>query len=148
VEGASFDPYKNETSFDFSIDVGGNQGSRGGNSGQEFFIENVLDELDAPSEFFYNASSAQLWLWYNGTAQPPADGSIEITQLSTLISAVGNQRWVADGGTCCCVRCARCGALLPAQPQRASLPPHTAPVMNHFSRASAVTPSLASPFWA
>ena len=134
VEGSSYDPSHNSTTFDFSLEVGGNQGSRGGNAGQEFFIgelagwfeaalcrcdvlclilfhlsetgslfvfslvlaENVLDELDAPSEFYYNVTSRTLWLWYNGTLQPPSDGSVEVTVLSTLISAVGNQRLVPE----------------------------------------------------
>ena len=32
----------------YSFDAGGHQGSRGGKRGQEFFIENVVEELDAP----------------------------------------------------------------------------------------------------
>ncbi len=32
----------------FSFSEGGHQGSRGGKGGQEFFIENVMEELDAP----------------------------------------------------------------------------------------------------
>ncbi len=34
----------------FGFNVGGHQGSRGGKRGQEFFIENVFEELDAPGE--------------------------------------------------------------------------------------------------
>jgi hypothetical protein len=32
----------------YLFDQGGHQGSRGGKRGQEFFIENVFEELDAP----------------------------------------------------------------------------------------------------
>lgn len=69
------------------------QGSRGGNSGQEFFIENVLDELDAPGEWFYDPATHQLSLWYNATAGtlPPNDGSIVAPQLTVLINATGTQ---------------------------------------------------------
>jgi hypothetical protein len=38
----------------FTFARGGNQGSRGGNAGQEFFIEGVLDELDNPGEFYWD----------------------------------------------------------------------------------------------
>ena len=34
----------------YPFDSGGHQGSRGGRRGQEFFIENVMEELDAPGE--------------------------------------------------------------------------------------------------
>jgi hypothetical protein len=32
----------------YYFNAGGHQGSRGGKRGQEFFIENVIEELDAP----------------------------------------------------------------------------------------------------
>ena len=32
----------------YNFNEGGHQGSRGGKRGQEFFIENVFEELDAP----------------------------------------------------------------------------------------------------
>ena len=38
VEATAFNAANNATTFNFSLAVGGNQGSRGGNAGQEFFI--------------------------------------------------------------------------------------------------------------
>ena len=35
----------------YNFNEGGHQGSRGGKRGQEFFIENVFEELDAPGAY-------------------------------------------------------------------------------------------------
>ena len=48
VGDATFDAASKTTNFSFSI--GGFQGSRGENSGEDTYIENVFEELDAPSE--------------------------------------------------------------------------------------------------
>ncbi len=91
VDAAAFNAATNATVFNFSLTEGGNQGSRGGNAGQEFFIENVLDELDAPSEWHFDHEARTLTLWYNGTAAPPTDGSIAVTQLAVLVNSTGTQ---------------------------------------------------------
>jgi hypothetical protein len=96
VTAASFSPAANTTTFNFSLSVGGNQGSRGGDAGQEFFIEGVLDELDAPAEFFFDTAAKKLYLWANGTAgaapaPPPADGAAVAATLTVLINATGTQ---------------------------------------------------------
>ena len=41
VDSMSYDGPSGMTTFNFSLTRGGNQGSRGGDAGQEFFIENV-----------------------------------------------------------------------------------------------------------
>ncbi|KAK8812318.1 hypothetical protein WA158_007552 [Blastocystis sp. Blastoise] len=46
---------------------GGFQEARGGSTGQEFFIENVFEELDAPTEWFYDKVTKQLYFYPNGT---------------------------------------------------------------------------------
>lgn len=38
----------NGGAMQYKFNEGGHQGSRGGKRGQEFFIENVFEELDAP----------------------------------------------------------------------------------------------------
>jgi hypothetical protein len=88
---ASYDAGSGSTVFNFSLTVGGNQGSRGGDAGQEFFIENVLDELDNPGEFFFDASSGKLYLWYNATGEPPSGDAIVAPQLAVLINSTGSQ---------------------------------------------------------
>lgn len=91
VDGAAFNGANNKTTFNFSLTEGGNQGSRGGNAGQEFFVENILDELDAPSEWFFDEATQTISLWYNGTGAPPTDGSVAVTQLHVLINSTGTQ---------------------------------------------------------
>ena len=60
-------------------------------SPQEFFIENVLDELDAPGEWFYDAAGKKLYLWHNATGAP-ADASVEVTQLPVLVNQTGTKQ--------------------------------------------------------
>ena len=58
---------------------------------QEFFIENVLDELDAPGEWFYDSTAKQLYLWHNASSGAPADGTVELTQLHILVNQTGTK---------------------------------------------------------
>jgi hypothetical protein len=93
VNGSSYDSATGKTVFTFSLEQGGNQGSRGGNAGQEFFIENVLDELDAPAEWYYDLPNKKLYLWYNATGgtAPPTDGTVVVPTAQVLINATGTQ---------------------------------------------------------
>jgi hypothetical protein len=91
VEDSAYDAETNTTFFEFSLSRGGNQGSRGGNAGQEFMIENVLDELDAPGEWYHDPAAGKLYLWYNGTGAPPTDGTVQVTQLAMLVNLTGTQ---------------------------------------------------------
>lgn len=43
----------------------GVQGAEGHSSGAEWFIEDVIEELDAPNEFFYDKEAKELYLYYN-----------------------------------------------------------------------------------
>jgi hypothetical protein len=93
-----YDATSGKTTFDFSLSVGGNQGSRGGDAGQEMFIENVFEELDNPGEFWYDPASPAtgkptLWLWHNasGGTPPPASGGLVAPTLAVLINASGTQ---------------------------------------------------------
>ena len=83
VGSATWDPASKTTNFSFS--AGGFQGSRGEDSGEDTYIENVFEELDAPSEFFFNESTKMLYLFWNASAgvPPPADGSISVTQTAS-----------------------------------------------------------------
>jgi hypothetical protein len=46
----------------YPFDSGGHQGSRGGRRGQEFFIENVIEELDAPGGSLAVVMCMRQWL--------------------------------------------------------------------------------------
>eukprot|EP01048_Picozoa_sp_COSAG05_P020069 COSAG05_NODE_3319_length_2151_cov_1.550682_3_plen_137_part_00 len=71
--------------------IGGFQGARGSNQGAEWFIENVMEELDAQNEFFYDESSSTLYLYYNATAgtAPPTSMTVEATSLQDYIQVLG-----------------------------------------------------------
>eukprot|EP01079_Euglenida_sp_SAG-EU17-18_P010637 gene10638-1933_t len=78
--------------FNFSLERGGNQGSRGGDAGQEFFIENVLEELDSPGEFYYDSATSTLYLWHNSTeAGPPGAGDVVYTHMPVMFNISGTQ---------------------------------------------------------
>ena len=47
------------TTGNFTFGKGGNQGARGSNSGGDFFVENVHEELDYPGEFFFDKKTKQ-----------------------------------------------------------------------------------------
>ena len=80
-------PNASDTSFLFS--GGGNQGGEGSDTAGEWFIENVLEELDAPNEFFFSAEERKLYLYYNGTAAlPPSD--VVAPALAQLIAFRGS----------------------------------------------------------
>ena len=48
----------------------GNQGARGENTGGDFFVENIFEELDYPSEFYHDYVNGKLYLYHNGTGAP------------------------------------------------------------------------------
>lgn len=66
--------------------VGGFQGARGG-PGSDWYIENALSLLDAPSEWYFDpsASGGTLYFFQNGTGAPPADTLFEVPTLLTLL---------------------------------------------------------------
>ena len=74
----------------FTFGKGGNQGARGENSGGDFFVENVFEELDSPGEFFYDTRAHKLYLYHNGTGAPPTDG-VEVPTLRTLVNISASQ---------------------------------------------------------
>ena len=93
VDEFSYDASNSTATFGFSLERGGNQGSRGGTAGQEFMIENVLDELDSPGEFFFDSSAQKLYVWHNVTTStptpPPNAGEVTATQLRVLFNISG-----------------------------------------------------------
>ena len=77
----------------FVFSKGGYQGGEGADTGAEFYIENVMEELDSPDEWFFNESSKILYFWYNATAgtRPPNDTLFVATQLKTLVTIQATQ---------------------------------------------------------
>jgi hypothetical protein len=79
------------TNGNFSFGKGGNQGARGSNSGGDFFVENVMEELDYASEFFYDKTDSKLYFYYNGTGAPPTDTTFVVPQKRVLLNMTGTQ---------------------------------------------------------
>jgi len=83
----------NATSNYFTFGRGGFQGGEGFDNGFPIAIENVFEELDSPTEFYWDAQESLLYLWHNASVgtPPPSDGSLIATQLQVLFNATGNQ---------------------------------------------------------
>jgi hypothetical protein len=75
----------------FTFGAGGHQGARGENTGGDWFVENVFEELDYPGEFFFNGTTGDLFLYYNGTGVPPKTMEVVAPQLRTLVNITGTQ---------------------------------------------------------
>ena len=88
LEVGSYD----STSGTFNFSKGGFQGARGNNKGDEIVVENVMEELDSPNEWFYDEESKTLYFFYNATSgtEPPRNTLYVVTQLKTLISIKGS----------------------------------------------------------
>ena len=80
------------TTGTFMFGKGGFQGARGNDEGAEIVVENVMEELDAPNEWFYDEDSKTLYFFYNASSgvKPPHDTLFVVTQLKTLISIKGS----------------------------------------------------------
>lgn len=85
----------------FKFSKGGFQGARGNDNGDEFFVENVMEELDAPGEWYYDTTTKMLYLFYNATSKtpPPAGTSFVVPVLKTLVSVKATQKTPAKGIT-------------------------------------------------
>ena len=73
----------------FDQTVGCNQGGEGMVSFGNWWIENVLEELDAPREWFYNSSSHVLFYMPNATAAPPPAEQFAATRTRVLFNVSG-----------------------------------------------------------
>lgn len=72
---------------------GGFQGARGDNSGGEWYISNVFEELDWPTEYFFDAAASKLYYFHNATAgtAPPASVTFAAARLKTLVNLAGTK---------------------------------------------------------
>ena len=65
---------RDEESNTIKWSYGGFQEARGCERGQEWYIENIFEELDAPGEWFYNETEQKLYLFPNNTDDVPSSG--------------------------------------------------------------------------
>ena len=85
----SYDPASQTIVFD----KGGFQGSRGG-GGDEYFLLNFLDELDAPTEYYFDRAHNQLYYYANTTdgSPPPSDAEFVAVVQRTLFNVSGSSQ--------------------------------------------------------
>jgi hypothetical protein len=78
----------NSSTSTFQFSKGGFQGARGNDNGDEFFIENVMEELDSASEWYFDATDQTLYFFYNASSgtQPPANTTYVVPVVKTLFS--------------------------------------------------------------
>jgi hypothetical protein len=62
---------------------GGYQEARGAGGGKHYYVENVLEELDSPGEWFYDPTTSKLHFWPNST-----DGNAGKEIVAPLLSAI------------------------------------------------------------
>ena len=90
VASSAFNATSNATTLLFDYGAGGFQGAWGTTSDAEFVVENVLEELDAPSEWFHDPSSSLLYVVWNSTGSPPPTGW-SATQHQVLFNISGSR---------------------------------------------------------
>ena len=72
---------RDEKANSITWSYGGFQEARGHNVGQEWFVDNIFEELDAPGEWFYNEMEQMLYLFPNSTEDDlPKSGSGTVLQ--------------------------------------------------------------------
>ena len=88
-EVGDYDPQN----YTFVFSKGGFQGARGNDNGDEFYIENVMEELDYPNEWFFDEGTKTLYFYYNasGGTKPPDDTLYVIPSLKILINVTASQ---------------------------------------------------------
>lgn len=62
---------------------GGYQEARGAGGGKHYYVENVLEELDSPGEWYYDPMGKKLYFWPNST-----DGTAGKEIVAPLLSAI------------------------------------------------------------
>ncbi len=78
--------YDNKTN-EIMLGKGGFQTAQSGSSGGNFYIENVLEEVDYPTEYFFDIQSRTLYYFNNDTNnKPPANLTFEATKLKVLFN--------------------------------------------------------------
>lgn len=85
--------------YTFNFAKGGFQGGRGANGGGEIYVENVLEELDAPDEWYYDEATQTITWFYNATSNTVPPPSVTVTSLQSLVRVTGTAAAPARGVT-------------------------------------------------
>jgi hypothetical protein len=71
---------------------GGFQEARGSANGGELYIENVLEELDSPGEWFFDGAAQRIYYYPNSTDAAPAGDPVVAAQSQYAIRIMGSQK--------------------------------------------------------
>ena len=90
VAAATTDPATNLTHLAWTY--GGFHGAEGTDAGEDYYIDHVAEELDAPREFYFDAATQMLYYYHNASAgtPPPANWAWEAPMLHALINVTGS----------------------------------------------------------
>jgi len=81
---------KENQTIRFDPNVGCNQGGEGCVRFQDWWIENVMEELDSPEEWFFNETTKTLYFFFNNT-QPSGNEQFVATKTKVLFNVSGSQ---------------------------------------------------------
>jgi hypothetical protein len=72
-------------------EFGAFHGGEGADAGEDWVVEHVYEELDAPREFFFDAAAQRLFFFHNASAgEPPPPGwAFEVPLLRCLVQVAG-----------------------------------------------------------
>ena len=80
----------NAATQSFEWTYGGFQGARGDDNGSDWFLENLIEELDAPNEYFFDENTQRLYYMFNTSDGKPDPSLVfAVVNEDTLISKVG-----------------------------------------------------------
>ena len=79
---------RDESRRQLTFAYGGWQIGIGCDMGAEWFVENIMEELDAPEEWYFDDLDSTLYYFPNGSSSPPASGVA--TAVKTLFQIIGN----------------------------------------------------------
>ena len=78
-------------SGEYTFGHGGFQGARGSDSGGDWFVQNVFEELDAPGEYFFDTREKKLYVFNNESATDYPKGTFIVPQKKILVNVTGTQ---------------------------------------------------------
>lgn len=90
IASAPTDPGTNITTL--AWEFGGFHGAEGADDGEDWYVDHIREELDAPREFFFEAATQNLWYFHNASVgtPPPASWSWEVPMLACLVNVSGS----------------------------------------------------------
>ena len=99
LSAATTDPRTGETSLSWTY--GGFHGGEGADAGEDWVLEHIAEELDAPREFYFDAATQRLLYFHNASAgvPPPQGWTFEAPLLRCLVQLSGTPEAPVAGVT-------------------------------------------------